>query len=125
MSGWWVRVAIIARFRCSRRQGRPGFERLGRGHIAEFQAGIEKHGLLQGVADRRNHIERIVHDLDPSLVQVLVTLRPVRRLLPSWWQQLVQGGLRLDYEAWLEEIYRDMAVQIRDLMELLRGEGAP
>jgi len=29
------------------------------------------------------------------------------------------------YEAWLEEIYRDMAVQIRDLMELLRGEGAP
>jgi len=28
-------------------------------------------------------------------------------------------------EAWLEEIYRDMAVQIRDLMELLRGEGAP
>jgi phosphate transport system protein len=29
------------------------------------------------------------------------------------------------FEAWLEEIYRDMAVQIRDLMELLRGEGAP
>jgi phosphate transport system protein len=28
-------------------------------------------------------------------------------------------------DAWLEEIYRDMAVQIRDLMELLRGEGAP
>lgn len=29
------------------------------------------------------------------------------------------------FEAWLEEIYRDIAVQIRDLMELLRGEGAP
>ena len=29
------------------------------------------------------------------------------------------------YQAWLEEVYRDMAVQIRDLMELLRGEGAP
>jgi phosphate transport system protein len=29
------------------------------------------------------------------------------------------------FDAWLEEIYRDMAVQIRDLMELLRGEGAP
>jgi protein-tyrosine-phosphatase len=28
-------------------------------------------------------------------------------------------------EAWLEEIYRDIAVQIRDLMELLRGEEAP
>jgi phosphate transport system protein len=26
---------------------------------------------------------------------------------------------------WLEETYRDMAVQIRDLMETLRGEGAP
>jgi len=29
------------------------------------------------------------------------------------------------FESWLEDIYRDMAVQIRDLMELLRGEGAP
>jgi phosphate transport system protein len=29
------------------------------------------------------------------------------------------------FDAWLEDIYRDMAVQIRDLMELLRGEGAP
>lgn len=26
---------------------------------------------------------------------------------------------------WLEEIYRDIAVQIRDLMETMRGEGAP
>ncbi|HYQ71535.1 MAG TPA: hypothetical protein VET88_06360, partial [Gammaproteobacteria bacterium] len=29
------------------------------------------------------------------------------------------------FEAWLEDIYRELAVQIRDLMVLLRGEGAP
>ncbi|MEA3292314.1 MAG: phosphate signaling complex protein PhoU [Pseudomonadota bacterium] len=29
------------------------------------------------------------------------------------------------FDGWLEEVYRDLAMQIRDLMELLRGEGAP
>lgn len=36
-----------------------------------------------------------------------------------------ESGDKAAFDAWLEDIYRDMAVQIRDLMELLRGEGAP
>lgn len=49
-------------------------------------------------------ISRIVADLDPARLHVVVTLRPLARVLPSQWQQYVQVGLQLDYEPWLEQM---------------------
>lgn len=63
-------------------------------------------------------IERIVEQLGsmgvPPLersrewgrVHVLVTLRPLARIMPSQWQQYVQNGLRMGYEDWLEHMLR-------------------
>ncbi|MGW6524922.1 hypothetical protein ACWGA9_43795 [Streptomyces sp. NPDC054950] len=50
--------------------------------------------------------ERIVEQLGGESVQVLVTLRPLVRIMPSQWQQYVQNGLRMGYEDWLEHMLR-------------------
>jgi hypothetical protein len=48
---------------------------------------------------------RVVRDLDPGRVHVAVTLRPLVRILPSQWQQNVQGGSRMAYDAFLEAVF--------------------
>ena len=48
-------------------------------------------------------IPRIVDELGGGL-QVVLTLRPLGRILPSQWQQYVKSGLSLSYEGWLEGI---------------------
>ncbi|TQJ53057.1 hypothetical protein OHU34_27655 [Streptomyces sp. NBC_00080] len=50
--------------------------------------------------------ERIVEQLGGDSVHVLVTLRPLVRIMPSQWQQYVQNGLRMGYEDWLEHMLR-------------------
>jgi hypothetical protein len=47
---------------------------------------------------------RVVEDLGGSRVHVVVTLRPLSKLLPSQWQQYLQNGLRVPYVEWLEGI---------------------
>ncbi|MEW2254951.1 hypothetical protein [Streptomyces sp. NPDC047869] len=49
---------------------------------------------------------RIVEQLGGDRVHVLVTLRPLARIMPSQWQQYVQNGLRMGYEDWLEHMLR-------------------
>jgi hypothetical protein len=39
-------------------------------------------------------------------VHVVVTLRPLVRIMPSQWQQYVQNGLRMGYEDWLDHMLR-------------------
>jgi hypothetical protein len=51
-------------------------------------------------------IERIVEQLGGDRVHVLVTLRPLARIMPSQWQQYVQNGLRMGYEDWLQHLLR-------------------
>ncbi|WP_405887760.1 hypothetical protein OG762_14410 [Streptomyces sp. NBC_01136] len=53
-------------------------------------------------------IARIVDGLgrDQGRVHVLVTLRPLAKIMPSQWQQYVQNGLRMGYEDWLEHMLR-------------------
>ncbi|MFI6038860.1 hypothetical protein ACIBBD_32950 [Streptomyces sp. NPDC051315] len=51
-------------------------------------------------------IARIVEQLGGERVHVLVTLRPLGRIMPSQWQQYVQNGLRMGYEEWLEHMLR-------------------
>ncbi|MEU0113654.1 hypothetical protein ABZ137_07945 [Streptomyces bobili] len=51
-------------------------------------------------------VRRIVGRLGADRVHVLVTLRPLARIMPSQWQQYVQNGLRMGYEDWLEHMLR-------------------
>ncbi|MGW0600703.1 hypothetical protein ACWD11_26755 [Streptomyces sp. NPDC002776] len=51
-------------------------------------------------------IERIVRELSGDRVHVLVTLRPLARIMPSQWQQYVQNGLRMGYEDWLRHMLK-------------------
>ncbi|MER5938775.1 hypothetical protein ABT121_15800 [Streptomyces sp. NPDC001928] len=51
-------------------------------------------------------IARIAEQLGGDPVHVLVTLRPLARIMPSQWQQYVQNGLRMGYEDWLEHMLR-------------------
>jgi hypothetical protein len=50
---------------------------------------------------------RMVDDLDPALVHVVATLRPLARILPSQWQQYVQNGLARTYDDWLKAIFEE------------------
>jgi len=49
--------------------------------------------------------KRLIDDLDPRRVHVVVTLRPLARILASQWQQFVQGGVTIPYEQWLRTIF--------------------
>lgn len=51
-------------------------------------------------------VERIVEQLGGDRVHVLVTVRPLAKIMPSQWQQYVQNGLRMGYEDWLEHMLR-------------------
>jgi hypothetical protein len=51
-------------------------------------------------------IARIIDDLGRDRVHVLITLRPLAKILPSQWQQYVQNGLRMGYEDWLTHMLR-------------------
>ncbi|MDT0301352.1 hypothetical protein [Streptomonospora wellingtoniae] len=45
---------------------------------------------------------RIVEDLGGSRVHVIVTLRPLSKILAAQWQQFVQAGVLHSYEEWLD-----------------------
>ena len=51
-------------------------------------------------------IARIVEQLGGDRVHILVTLRPLAKIMPSQWQQYVQNGLRLGYEDWLKHMLK-------------------
>ena len=40
-------------------------------------------------------------------VHVVVTLRPLAKIVPSQWQQFVQNGLRRPYDDWLLRVFND------------------
>jgi len=50
---------------------------------------------------------RVVRDLGSSRVHVVVTLRPLTKILPSQWQQYLQNGYDFHYLEWLEGILKD------------------
>ena len=47
---------------------------------------------------------RIADDLAPDRLYVVITLRPIARVLPSRWQQSVQDGITQDFDAWLRGV---------------------
>jgi hypothetical protein len=46
-----------------------------------------------------------VRELGGSRVQVVITLRPLAKILPSQWQQYIQNGLRMGYDDWLDRMF--------------------
>ena len=52
-------------------------------------------------------VRRVVTDLDPSRIHVAITLRPLARIMPSQWQQFVQGGSVTPFEDWLTATLAD------------------
>ncbi|WP_020116350.1 hypothetical protein [Streptomyces canus] len=57
-------------------------------------------------AEDDDTVARIVEQLGGDRSHVLVTLRPLVRIMPSQWQQYVQNGLRMGYEDWLTHMLR-------------------
>jgi hypothetical protein len=52
-------------------------------------------------------IEAIVRDLDPDRIRIVVTLRPLLRVMPSMWQQNVQQGRTGAFEDWVRQTLED------------------
>jgi hypothetical protein len=50
---------------------------------------------------------RVVSELGGPRMHVVVTLRPLSKILPSQWQQYLQNGYRFPYLEWLEGILKD------------------
>jgi hypothetical protein len=55
----------------------------------------------------REQIERVIRDLDAERIRVVVTLRPLFRVMPSMWQQNVQQGRTVAFEDWVREVLAD------------------
>lgn len=75
--------------------------------IREVERSTARRVLIsaEGFADATPAtITRIARDLDPPRVHVVATLRPLGRILPSQWQQYVQNGLSIPYDAWLHSV---------------------
>jgi hypothetical protein len=50
-------------------------------------------------------VEAVVRDLKRERLQVVVTLRPLARILPSQWQQYVKSGMTTGYDDWLDAMF--------------------
>jgi len=57
----------------------------------------------EGFADCNDEeIARIARDLAPSQLRIVLTLRPIAKILPSQWQQYVQNAMRREaFDEWL------------------------
>lgn len=47
-------------------------------------------------------IRKVVDEIGPEQIQIVVTLRPLARIIPSQWQQFVQNQLTHPFEEWLD-----------------------
>lgn len=52
-------------------------------------------------------VVRIVDAFGPEETYAVITLRPLVDLVPSQYQQYVQGGLTADYDSWLETTFNE------------------
>ncbi len=68
-------------------------------HTAAGRVVLSSEFFADATPDR---IRAVVDALGPDRVQVVVTLRPLARVIPSQWQQYVQSGLKTSYASWLD-----------------------
>ncbi len=98
-------LSLLARENGSPPAGAPATDGPWRNLIAEVEHAdadrvVVSSEFFADAGDRALHA--VVAELGGPTVQVLVTLRPLARILPSQWQQFVQGGLEAPYDTWLE-----------------------
>ncbi len=64
-------------------------------------------------------VKRMKKRVKADKVQIVFTLRPLVKMLPSQYQQSVKYGMRLDYEAWLQRVLNgdDTMVQNKTFWE--------
>lgn len=78
--------------------------------VTEVNDATEDRVVLscESFADGGADIPRVVVETFPTRrTHIVVTLRPLARILPSAWQQYVQNGLMLSYPKWLEHIFNN------------------
>ena len=96
---------------------RPGFRTEGPPPIGHWQRLVKEidrssaritvlssEFFADGTPDR---IRAALADLGADRVEVVVTLRPLAKILTSQWQQYVQSGARVGFERWLTAILAD------------------
>lgn len=79
---------------------RPAWSEL----VAAFHRTGERIGVLSSefFADANEAgAARVVADLGGERTHILITLRPLAKIMPSQWQQSVQSGMSTPYEEWL------------------------
>jgi hypothetical protein len=75
--------------------------------VADVQAARRKRVVVSSeafVEANDTVAATIVEQLGGDRVNVVVTLRPLARILPSAWQQLVRNHLCATYDEWLETV---------------------
>jgi hypothetical protein len=73
------------------------------GHAGPNRVIISSEWLCQA-SDEQVH--QVVGDLSERSLQVVFTLRPLGKILPSSWQQYIQNGARFSYESFLRGMLR-------------------
>jgi hypothetical protein len=103
------RQPMLAALAMTERPGRRGdpkaTERHWRDLVDDVRAARAKRVLVSSefFSDAKPEvIERVVDGLGGPKVHVIVTLRPLAKIMPSQWQQYVQNGLRKRYDEWLD-----------------------
>jgi hypothetical protein len=75
--------------------------------VREFRRASEPRAVVSSeffAYARPDVIRRIADDLDAARLHVVVTVRPLVRILPSMWQQNVQAGMVTPWTEWLDGI---------------------
>lgn len=120
------RAVLVA---TERRTDRPLDTRAGQrewdGIVAEARSAREPRLLFS--SERLSYAEsasirRVVEAFDAERVHVVVTLRPLAKILPSQWQQHVQSGLARTLDAWLERILAESPDTPRSVWHRLRQD---
>jgi hypothetical protein len=76
-----------------------------KGIVREFRSAGDHRVILSSeflAHARPAAIRSMVEELDPGRVHVVVTLRPIARMLTSLWQQRIQSGSPRTFTEWLE-----------------------
>jgi hypothetical protein len=94
------------------RAGRPGIRMPDRKDWDILVTHVRKHRDERVVLSSERYcwalapkIRTIVDAFGRDRVHVVITLRPIDRILPSQWQMSVQGGLTTTYQQWLETVF--------------------
>ena len=90
--------------------GKPPSMRHWQGLVSEIRRAKEPRTVVSSEffawADEA-HIRRVVDDLERDRIHVVVTLRPLLRVMPSMWQQNIQAGAEASFDDWLHQVLAD------------------